>query len=341
MTEKYDGVSAGDDLTDDTSSSVFPFLTNLNDKTPTDVISSIDESSAPVEPEVNPPTIPLDVQDPMTRQIADGIKLALKELRPFLKELMIEVQQTMDMQHESEREPDVEYDRRFHVFKFIAQASGFVVTFVLLTIAYALFTGNFGAAIVGVVLISGAVTFGARFINSRQAIIEDEIKRIKFKRWSRVALVALSLGLGLVFIVVEELVGISSYWSVAYLLVGIALLYVSLRFYYMWSRLHIVRDGGVLRAQRPGKDIFFLPELNRELLLNNVNDCNYAQSWLEEKLGMYRILIRLDADMPDPRQSKEDKESYKNAMFWTNLKYIVDGPQLRKAIRQGSLQRRG
>jgi len=343
MTDKYDGAPFEDGPTDeDDPSIIFPFLNDKNEESlATNIITPIDDVSNPVDPTTEPPTIPLPTIDPLPSQIAEGIVIALKELRPFLKELMIEVQQAMDFQHESEREPDVEYDRRFHMFKFITQIAGFAVAFVLLTIAYALFSGNPVVALIGVIAISSLVVLGTRIINARQLLIEDDASRKKFKKWSRAALIVLSFALGLLLIVVEEAAGVSSYWSVIYLLVSTILLYVVLRFYYMWSRLHIVRDGGVLRAQRPGKDIFFLPELNRELILNNVNDCNYAQSWLEEKLGMYRILIRLDAEMPDPNGSAEEKEAYRNAKFWTNLKNIVDGPQLRKAIRQGSLQRRG
>ena len=311
------------------------------DETPTERIDSVEEEPVIKEASNEPPTTPLPTIDPQTRVFADAIKLAFTELRPKIIDMLLEVQRSVDLQHESEKEPDIEYHRRLHAFKVIIQLAGFGFAFVVLTGAYAYLAGNIGAALVGVLIISSAIVFGARFINKKQATIEDEDTRRKFKRWTRAALIVVSLALGVLFLIVEEFVGVSSYWSAAYLVISVVLLYFALMQYYKWSRLDIVRDGGVLRAQRPAKGVFFLPTLSRELYLNNVNDCNYAQTWIEEKLGMYRILIRLDADMPDPKGSPEEKEAYRNAKFWTNLKFIVNGKQLRDAIRQGSLQRKG
>lgn len=282
------------------------------------------------------PTVPIPTVDEYVRSIADGFKLAFEELRPQIIEMLVEAQRTMDTQLESEREPDIEYSERRHVFKMITELSGFVVAYTLLTIAYVLFAGNPGATILGVLIVSGAVVLGVRFINNRQARIEDDAERKQYKRWSRLALVLVSFVLCVLLIVVPELVGVNSYWSGGYVVTSVVLLYFGLRLYYMWARLRIVRDGDTLRAERPEKGIFFLPTLKRKLYLRNVNNTDTAQTWIEEKLGMYRILIRLDAEMPDPNGTAEDKEAYRNAMFWTNLKYIVKGNQLSDAIEQGS-----
>lgn len=288
----------------------------------------------------DPPTVPIPTMDGYVRYIADGFKLAFEELRPRIIEMLVEAQRTMDTQLEGEREPDIDYNERRHVFKVIAELSGFVVAYALLTIAYVLFAGNLGAALLGVLTISVIIMLGVRFINNRQARIEDDVERNQYKRWSRLTLVLLSFALCALFVVVAESVGVNAYWSGAYVVMSVILLYFSLRLYYIWAKLRIVRDGDMLRAERPEKGIFFLPTLKRKLYLRNVNNTDTAQTWLEEKLGMYRILIRLDAEMPDPNGTAEDKEAYRNAMFWTNLKYIVKGNQLSDSIEQGSRHRR-
>lgn len=285
-------------------------------------------------------TVPIPTVDGNVRSIADGFKLAFEELRPRIIEMLVEAQRTMDTQLESEREPDIEYDERRHVFKILPGLSGFVVAYALLTIAYVLFSGNPGAAILGVLIVSGAIMLGVRFINNRQVHIKDDAERKQYKRWSRLILVVVSITLCVLFVVVSESVGVNFYWSGAYAMTSVILLYFGLRSYYMWAKLRIVRDGDMLLAERPEKGIFFLPTLKRKLYLRNVNNTDTAQNWLEEKLGMYRILIRLDAEMPDPNSTAEDKEAYRNAMFWTNLKYIVKGIQLSEAIEQGSRHRR-
>jgi hypothetical protein len=286
------------------------------------------------------PTEELPVENAETRTVADAIKLAFRELRPAIMEMLLEVQRVRDFQHESEKEPDIEYIRRLHGFKVVIQLASPALLFAILTACFVLAAGNFLASFVGVLVVGTAIAWGARFV-SQLTTREYEEGVVRFSRWARLGFVAGALVLCAAFVLTLEQFGVNTYWSAAYVAISLGILYFSLRLLYMWSHLYIVRDGGVLRAQRPEKGVFFLPTLSRELYLNNVNDCNYAQTWIEEKLGMYRILIRLDADMPDPSNGPEEKEAYRNAKFWTNLKFVVDGRQLRDAIKQGSFQRKG
>lgn len=284
-------------------------------------------------PEESQPT------DTPTRVIADAIKLAFFELKDDIFKLLIEVQTTFDDEKDAERDPEIEYSHRLHVFKAVVDLSGYVLAFLLVTFVYTYNAGNFFASLVGVVSLLVLMTIIIRLAYQRQQFYNDREDVRKFKRLSRIAIALIGLVLSFCVIVLLGFAGVRTDWSTSYLAVSAVILYFMLRKYYMWLRMTITRDGGILRAERPEKGIFFLPTFNRELYLHNVNKCEYAQSWIEQKLGMYRILMSLDTDMPDRNGNAQEKELYKRMVFWTNLRYVVDGNQLKNAVHQGGVMR--
>lgn len=308
----------------------------------------------PYIPPPLPPGVPTGAPvDPKARQIADGIKLAFTEMRGQFKQLITEAitdHFALSEAAEKRNDPEIEYEHRRHAFEGIVNVSGPVLVFLVLTSVYVLFAGNpwITLPVVGVVTITSVMA--AILIKRKANRIEDEAIQKQFKnRWFTLFwLVSISIWVLLAFVL--SLLGVSIIWSGVYLLTVLITCYVYSWLYYKWSGLIIKREGELLRAYRPKRDRFFMPTFSRELYLRNVNDVEFAQSWLSQKIGMYRFFLTLDAEVPElrprasysSRQDYEDaRRKYANAMFWRDIKYIVDGPRLKAAIKQGIEQTRG
>lgn len=294
----------------------------------------------------------------LTRQIADGFILAWQEKGDEIIARIVEAFTTSreDSANDPEpEEPNIEYVSRQHILLWIIELGVFALLFVGVTYVYALVAGNLFASLAGVVGVSALILLGVRL--SSMFLDAKPYRRTNKSQVRAVRLVVsiYVVALGAAFVGILNGFGVNGLFSLTYLIVSFILLYLSLREHYKWAEMRYRRGGNVLYAERPARSRYFLPTFERQLILLNVNTCEMAQTWPEEKLlKMYRLKLTIDASMgessTDYESETEGMSSYqrkrfakaraKDAMFWRDLKFIRRGDVLAAAIRQGSLMRR-
>lgn len=310
---------------------------------------------------------PIRVVHPMTRQVANGFKLAWEEmgeeiLGRFSEEIATRFAAALhasseEAQKEADQQnPEIEYRDRQHALRWVLELSVFVALFAGATYGYAVIAGNVFAPLIGVTSVSLLILLGVR-ISSMYLDAKPDRRESKLQRFgARFVLFVYIAALCAVFVAVMHSFGVDRLWSLGYLLLSFTLLYLSMAEHYKWSALVYRRAGSILYAERPARSRYFLPTFNRRLILLNVNTCDERQSWFEEKvLRMYRIKLTIDASMGEsssdydsetagmsPSQRKRHaKEQLKNARFWRDMRFIRRGHVLSAAIVQGSIMRRG
>lgn len=273
------------------------------------------------------------------RLTADAIKLAFNEMQPSMKRFIREVMSEERADEELEDfGPEVAYDHRRHVIQFLEHATIGILTFVGLTVLYALlamkvFTTSIGTAALVLIACAG-ILLGSQREEPDETAPRFILVAIK------IALVLLGLVLCVVFVFVLTMYGIDWRLSTGFLVTSLATLYFTMRAHFMWSKLRFKRVSEGLVAYRPSSNIFFLPEVNERLYFSDVNTLGMKQHWLEGLLGIYRINIVIDADMPEEGDTAEAKTKYESALFWRDMRNVVNGEQLIEAIEQGKAQSR-
>lgn len=308
--------------------------------------TSIDTLKIPVEPttteevdldDVN--TEPQEQSDRFVLRIAEGFALGFAQIREELKELIVEVvHEVLGNEQRPEEEEYIGYDHRQHFLAFVGRLVAPVLIFLIATSVYVLFTGNIFATSIAVLLLGVGLWWVLRFIAKRRS--GSTKTRNRFVRTLIVGayvLTDLILCAALAFLL--EFFGVGFGWSFGYLLFSSVMIYLVFRLHYMWAYMRISRSGSTLSADRPRKDIYFLPTLNRTLDLYDVKTYRSGQSWIEELIGVYHLDVDISSTVTKPilKSSTKEREAYREFKFWTNLKFIPDGPQLIKAMKQGMM----
>jgi hypothetical protein len=228
--------------------------------------------------------------------------------------------------------------------------------FSVVIFAYTLISGNQVASLSGAVGVIVVALIGVRgasmFLDAAPGRRGDK----KVLRLTGLVLVSYILTICAIFVVVMAALDIDPMWSALYVGAGFTIFYLMMLQHYMWAEFRYRRDGYVLYAERPARSRYFLPTLKRRLILTNVNTVDMDQGWFSEKvLKMYRLKLTIDASMGESssdydsetdgmsaaQKRRHAKKKEKEAKFWRDLKYIVDGDILAQAIEEGSIMRRG
>lgn len=297
-------------------------------------------------------------EDALTRQIADGFILAWQEKGDEIIARVVEAftasREDIESNPEPE-EPNIEYVSRQHILLWVIELGVFALLFVGATYAYALVAGNLFASLVGVTMVSALILLGVRLSSMYLDAKPNRRANRPHVRIVRSVVSIYVVVLCAAFVVGLNGFGVNGLFSLTYLVVSFVLLYLSLREHYKWAEMRYRRDGNVLYAERSARSRYLLPTFQRQLILLNVNTCEMAQSWFEEKvLKMYRLKLTIDASMGESSTDYESetegmsshqrkrfaKAKAKDAMFWRDLKFIRRGDVLAAAIRQGSMMRR-
>lgn len=124
--------------------------------------------------------------------------------------------------------------------------------------------------------------------------------------------------------------------ALGYIALCIGLCYFAAREYFKWSHLYIVRNGGTLRAVRPKNDFFFLAEVNRYLNLRTVVGAKESAPWIMRSFGISRIVMQLQETSSTNTEEDDKSDDKDDVDDWRELPWTADGPQLIKALIQGS-----
>lgn len=142
---------------------------------------------------------------------------------------------------------------------------------------------------------------------------------------------------------------IGLYIALAYIVVCVGICYFAAREHFKWSKLDIIRKGGILRAVRPSSNFFLLAELNANLNLRTVVGVYETAPWLMRVLGISRIVMELQetnsgdsedegggsgSDENDKKSKK--RKAKKDAFDFKLMRWIKNGNQMIAAVTQGS-----
>jgi len=280
-----------------------------------EVLGDVDETPLPSQEKSS------SLYDDTKRAFID----ALTESRDLLVGIVVEALQEVHRREYVEPEPDIPYDEHHHVMKLIFNLGVVGAIWIILSGVFIAVSGHPLRSGVAVVIYWAALILLAVLVSRTSRKLTGK-RGARITRLMKIGWVAALVILGIAVILILASSGVMSVYTIGYLVVSATLVYITAREFFKWSQFHIYRTSGELHARRPASAFFFLNAIDETLILATVTTCELGRTWLEERLGMYKIEIDTAGDLD---------------IYWNTLSFIKDGKRLQQTVLQGRHQALG